>query len=76
MIADSYAWLSECAHPNFLSHASAIEADLENHRLLIHHSGPLRPEELSTIGYLDISAGLFLALFDDMGTRSSRVFGS
>jgi hypothetical protein len=74
MIADCYAWLSDFAHPNFLSMGSAIEAQDNTGRMRILHDVELGPRELSTLGYLDISAKLFLKLFDDFADRAADAF--
>ena len=74
MIADCYAWLSDFAHPNFLSHGSALEAQGRSGRMRILHEARLGPKELSTLGYLDISAALFLGFFDDFGAAAGKAF--
>jgi hypothetical protein len=76
MVADSYNWLSEFAHPNFLSHSSALEPQGRTGRMRILHDVELGPKELSTLGYLEISAGLFLQLFDDLGEHATRAFAA
>jgi len=46
MIADCYAWLSDFAHPNFLSTSSAIEPQGGTGRMRILHDVELGPREL------------------------------
>ena len=74
MISDCYAWLSDCAHPNFLSMGSAIVVDDQIGGIRIRHNMDLRREEMTTLGYLDISAKLFLQLFDDFAAHSDNAF--
>jgi hypothetical protein len=72
MISDCYAWLSEFAHPNFNSNDSAIR--LINDGIAFRHGEDISEDELKLLGYLSISAGLFVAFFDQLGTFASAVF--
>jgi hypothetical protein len=65
MLLDCYNWLSEFAHPNFLSNASAYTLDIPNRRFVFRHEGDIQESDFQLITYLDISAGLFVQLFDD-----------
>jgi hypothetical protein len=69
MIQDNYDWLSEFAHPNFLSNVSAFSLDKEQNRIVLRHGSDLRKEDLHLLGYLDISNGLFIVLFDAFAER-------
>lgn len=42
--------------------------------MLIRHDADLGQKKLSSLGYLDISAALFLKLFDDFGARAAAAF--
>lgn len=68
MIRDCYEWLSEFAHPNFLSNSSSLALDKQLNRFQFRHGGPLSELEAGTLGYLDISAKLFIDFFDRLGT--------
>ena len=63
-LQDTYDWLSEFAHANFLSHSLAFSVDTANHRFVFRHNGELQERDFDLIGYLKISAGLFVVLFD------------
>jgi len=65
MLLDNYNWLSEFAHPNFLSNASAYTPDIPNRRFVFRHEGDIQESDFQLITYLDISAGVFAQLFDD-----------
>jgi hypothetical protein len=63
-LRDAYDWLSEFAHVNFLSHSSAFTVDTANRRFVFRHDGELQERDFDIIGYLEISAGLFVVFFD------------
>jgi hypothetical protein len=65
-LRDTYDWLSEFAHPNFLSHSSAFTVDTPNRRFVFRHNGELQERDFDLIVYLEISAGLFIILFDHL----------
>ena len=65
MIRDGYDWLSEFAHPNFLSHSSAFTIDKANRRFVFRHEDDIQERDFDLMGYLDISAFVFIRLFDD-----------
>lgn len=75
MLADCYAWLSEFAHPNFNSIDAAIRLSQERGGFEFRHGGPLSEGEIEQLGYLDISAGLFVRLFDELSALSEKAFG-
>jgi len=66
MLADCYAWLSDFAHPNFLSGSSALKLNRSLGRLEFRHGFGLSEEEIGHLGYLDISAALFIMFFNDL----------
>ena len=65
-LRDTYDWLSEFAHANFLSHSSAFTVDAANRRFVFRHDSELQERDFDLIGYLEISAGLFVILFDHL----------
>jgi hypothetical protein len=65
MLLDCYNWLSEFAHPNFLSNASAYTPDIPNHRFVFWYKGDIQESDFQLITYLEMSAMLFVQLFDD-----------
>lgn len=75
MLTDCYAWLSEFAHPNFNSSDSALRLNAKLLRFEFRHGGALSREEADLLGYLDISADLFLQFFDDLGPLAATAFG-
>lgn len=76
MLADCYAWLSDFAHPNFLSGDSAICLDKAAGRFEFRHGGALSQEELEQLGYLAISAELFVDFFDDLADLTAKAFAN
>jgi hypothetical protein len=64
ILTDSYKFLCEFSHPNFHSNTVAFELDKETQEFKIRHYDPMRDNEFNIIGYLLISAPIFVALFD------------
>jgi hypothetical protein len=71
IIQDCYDWLSEFAHPNFLSNKSAFALDKLNHRFILRHSNEFQESDFELLSYLSFSAGLFIFLFDAFEQRSN-----
>jgi len=66
-LRDTYDWLSEFSHPNFLSHSSAFTVDTANRRFMFcHDDSELQERDFDLIVYLVISADLFVILFDHL----------
>jgi hypothetical protein len=65
MLLDNYDWLSDFAHPNFLSNASSFTLDTPNRRFVFRHEGDIQESDFQLITYLEMSAMLFVQLFDD-----------
>jgi hypothetical protein len=66
MLLDCYNWLSDFAHPNFLSNASSFTVDKPNRQFVFRHGkGDIRESDFELIVYLDMSAMVFVQLFDD-----------
>lgn len=76
MLADCYAWLSEFAHPNFNSSDAALRLDADRNGFSFRHGGELVTEELQLLGYLDISASVFIRVFDDLGQLATDAFAN
>lgn len=72
-LEDTYNWLSEFAHPNYLSHSVAFKLDKEKQRLVFGHDNQLEGRDFQLVGYLSISAELFLYLFDKFAEQSDAV---
>jgi hypothetical protein len=64
MLKDIYGWLSEFAHPNFLSNSSAFKLDKPSGRMVFRHDNDLQESDFQQAGYLSISAKLFIAMYD------------
>jgi hypothetical protein len=65
MLRDCYEWLSDFAHPNFQSNSSAFTLDKAKIRFVFRHKGEIQERDFELMRYLDISAGVFVLLFDD-----------
>lgn len=68
MLNESYRWLSEYAHPNFLSMQSAFTGDGSG-RLVFRHGGGLRKGDFEAMHYVALSGEIFVHLFDELGKR-------
>ena len=71
MLRDCYDWLSEFSHPNFLSNVSAFTFDKPNHRYVLRHGSDLQKVDFQLPGYLEISSGMFVSLFDAFNERAT-----
>jgi hypothetical protein len=65
MLRDNYDWLSDFGHPNFLSNCSAFTVDKANRRFVFRHEGDIQESDFELMVYLELSAGVFILLFDD-----------
>jgi hypothetical protein len=72
MLQDCYDWLSEFAHPNFLSNLSAFALDKQNNQMILRYGGGLRREDFQLLEYLETSAILFGYLFDSFSAKVSE----
>jgi hypothetical protein len=63
-LEEGYAWLSEFAHPNFLSHSNAFTLDKAAHWMVFRRDDELQKDDFQHAVFLSISAELFIALFD------------
>jgi hypothetical protein len=67
-LRDNYEFLCEFCHPNFLSNKLSYDLDENNGVFIFRYEGErIEREEFSVIGYILISAPLFLDLFDLAG---------
>ena len=66
ILKDSYEYLCEFCHPNFHSNSVAIELDKSVPEFKFRHGKPMRDQEFELIGYLLLSAPIFVALFDQI----------
>ena len=66
ILKDSYEYLSDFCHPNFHSNLVAIELDESVPEFIFRHGHPMRDKEFNLIGYLLLSAPLFVGLFDQI----------
>jgi hypothetical protein len=64
ILTDCYKFLCEFSHPNFHSNTISFELDKESQGFKIRHYDPMRDREFDIIGYLLLSAPIFVALFD------------
>jgi hypothetical protein len=63
MLLDCYNWLSDFAHPNFLSNASSFSPDKTNRRFVFRHEGDIQESDFQLMVYLEMSAMLFVRIF-------------
>jgi len=64
MLQEGYSWLSEFAHPNFLSHSNAFRLDKTTHRMVFRHDEKLEKDDVQHLLYLSFSADFFVAMYD------------
>lgn len=69
ILKDMYDWLSDFAHPNFLSNSTAITLDKQSYRFIFRHGSDLQERDFELLGYLDVSSSLFVFLFDEFARR-------
>lgn len=74
VLRDCYDWLSEFAHPNFLSNVSAFRLDKERCVFVLRHDGKLLKEDFDLLGYLGIAAGPFICLSEALEERTANGF--
>jgi hypothetical protein len=65
VLRDSYDWLSEFCHPNFLSNTGAFHLDKDTGKFAIRHENSLTERDFDLFGYLSISAPIFIQFFDE-----------
>lgn len=70
MLQDCYDWLSDYAHPNFLSNVSAFKFDKANHRFVFRHQDGQNGDERGLVGYLGICSTAFEFLFVALSERA------
>jgi hypothetical protein len=70
MLQEGYAWLSEFAHPNFLSHSNAFVFDKATGRMIFRHEGELQEDDFQHLLFLSISGELFFAMYDAFKTQA------
>jgi hypothetical protein len=73
VLRDAYDWLSEFAHPNFLSNFSAFSLDKRQHQMVLRHGEQIRKEDFQLAEYLDVGALVFVVLLDAFSERLSEV---
>ena len=66
ILKESYEYLCEFCHPNFLSNCVAIDLDKSVPEFRFRHGQPMRDEEFKLIGYLLLSVPIFVALYDQI----------
>jgi len=72
ILQDCYSWLSEYAHPNFLSNSSSFTLDKTTGRLVFRHDGDLQESDFQIVHYVCISARLFRKLFDVFAEEAEK----
>ena len=70
-LQDCYNWMSEFSHPNFPSNDSAFTLDKPNNRFVMRHESDLQEVDFQLLGYLEISSGFFVILFDAFTERAA-----
>ena len=66
ILKESYEYLCEFCHPNFHSNSVAIDLDKSVPEFRFRHGQPMRDKEFELIGYLLLSAPIFVALYDQI----------
>jgi hypothetical protein len=66
MLKESYEYLCEFCHPNFHSNNVAIDLDKSVPEFKFRHGQPMRDIEFKLLGYLLLSAPIFVALYDQI----------
>lgn len=66
ILKDSYEYLCEFCHPNFHSNSVAVDLDKSVPEFRFRHGQPMRDQEFKLIGYLLLSAPIFVALYDQI----------
>jgi len=66
VLKDSYEFLCEFCHPNFHSNSVALDLDTPVSEFKFRHGKPMRDDEFELIGYLILSAPIFVALYDQI----------
>ena len=64
MLTDSYKFLCEYCHPNFHSNIVAFELRQDEGKFYFLYNNDISDRDLGIMGYLLISNGLFIELFD------------
>jgi len=71
VLRDGYDWLSEFAHPNFLSNVCAFRVDRERECLVLRHGEGALSEDIELLSYLGICAPIFTWLYESLSQRSA-----
>lgn len=71
LLQDCYSWLSDYAHPNFLSNVAAFTLDKKNNSMVIRNSTELNKDELNLVGYFGLCSVAFEFLFAEQASRAS-----
>jgi len=66
ILKESYEYLCEFCHPNFHSNSVAIDLDKSVPAFRFRHGQPMRDKEFELVGYLLLSAPIFVALYDQI----------
>lgn len=66
ILKESYEYLCEFCHPNFHSNSVAIDLDKSVPEFRFRYGQPMRDDEFQLIGYLLLSAPVFVALYDQI----------
>lgn len=75
ILLDCYEWLSEYAHPNFISFSMGAKPLPDTSTFGIHHGLAMRDDELRLVDYLDISGMIFLMFYDGIDERLGLLGG-
>lgn len=65
VIMDSYEWLSNYCHPNFMSSSSAYTLNKEKEAIEFRHEPVLIDKDIELLGYLEMSTRLFELFYAD-----------
>ena len=76
ILQDAYNWLSEFAHPNYLSNSSAFKLDKPTQSFVFRHDSDLQESDFEVVSYLWVSAELFVILFDRLEKQADEVLAA
>lgn len=75
LLRESYDWMSDYCHPNFLSSASSFILDKERHEIRFQHNKPLLARNNDLFSAFRISLSMFEVFWSDLKVRSTALDG-
>lgn len=75
ILRDNYEYLSEYAHPNYLSHTGAFRLDKPNSRMILRHNEGLNEKETELVHYATFSDTIFQDFLEFFVDKFNKCFG-